>query len=379
VLVFQNALLEPTRPFPVLALLLFNGAAFLEAHGLKFLLQLVAEILARDENLDAVAYDSWTLLVGNPDAQQIAENGRGLANAVVGAPVPVLPVGLTGDEDVPLAPAYFAEYGLSPEISGIEHGTFALERSAWWTECRRRPRPTGSSIEVDETRAAALLDGSLTEAGLLDALSASGVRVVPHLVCHNADEVRAASDTLGFPLAIKISSPDIGHKSGIGAVALDIADPDAAASAFAAVDHAARTAQPEARIDGVLAAPMRRNGLELIVGVKQDPAWGQVLMVGFGGVWVERIDDSALTLLPTTRQTIERKLLDLRSAYLFTGGHGLPEIDLDAVAEQIALIADFALSLGPDLTSLEVNPLWVGESGVEALDALLTFRNAGAV
>ena len=330
------------------------------------------DILSRDENVDAVVYDVWTLLVGNPDEEQIAENGRELARALADAPVPVLPVGLTGSDDIPLVPTYFTELGLSPEILGIEHGTFAMERSVWWTECRARPRPVGRDVEVDEAQAAALMDGSLTEARLLDALAAHGVSVVPHFVCRTVDEVRAAAETLGFPLAIKISSPDIAHKSRIGAVVLDVTDIEAAVGAFAAIGRAARAAHPEARIDGALVAPMNRKGLELIVGVKRDPAWGQVLVVGFGGVWVERIGDSVIILLPTTRENIENKLRGLRGAYLFEGGHGLPQTDLTAVAGQVALIADFAMSLGPDLTSLEVNPLWVGESGIEALDALLT-------
>lgn len=338
----------------------------------------VIDVLTRDENLDGVVYDAWTLLIGSPTDEQIEGNGRELSRVVADASIPVFPGGLTGGDEIPLAASYFTNLGLAPEIGGVEHGTFALERGAWWSECRARPRHVGRHVEVDQQRASSLMDGSVTEARLLDALATHGVSVVPHRVCRSAEEARAAAETLGYPLAIKVSSPDISHKSRIGAVALDVTDAEAAVGAFARVERAARAAEPAARIDGVLVAPMRRNGLELIVGVKRDPAWGPVLMVGFGGVWVERIGDCAITLLPTTGEQIERKLLGLRGAYLFEGGHGLAPTDVSAVAREVALIADFGLSLGPDLTSLEVNPLWVGESGIEALDALLTFRSAAA-
>jgi acyl-CoA synthetase (NDP forming) len=336
------------------------------------------DILARDENVDAVVYDVWSLRIGTPDADQLAANGRALGEVAASVPAPIMPVGLTYDEDTILGPDYFREHGLAPEISGMEHGLFALERGAWWSECRARARVPQSDVAAVDPERSAALRPSLTETRVLDILADAGISVVPHRECSSAAEVVAAANTIGYPVAVKISSPDIAHKSRIGAVVLDVADDTAATAAFATVDRAARAAHPGARIDGVMVAPMRRGGIELIAGVKRDPSWGPVLMLGFGGVWVEQLDDSVITLLPTSLMIIERKLRELRGAYQFDGGHGLRATDLALVASQVMAIGDFAFSLGSDLTSLEINPLWVGDDGertqIEALDALVTFR-----
>jgi succinyl-CoA synthetase beta subunit len=180
-----------------------------------------------------------------------------------------------------------------------------------------------------------------------------------------------AAASLGFPVAIKVSSPDIGHKSRIGAVALDVTDEAAAAAAYASVVDAAHRAHPDADIEGVLVTPMRTGGIELIAGIHRDRAWGPVLMLGFGGVWVETLRDSALSLLPTTRSRVERQLRGLRGAPLFAGGHGLKPADLDAVAGYVLALTTLALDFGDQLQSVEINPLRVHGDVVEALDALV--------
>jgi acetate---CoA ligase (ADP-forming) len=119
---------------------------------------------------------------------------------------------------------------------------------------------------------------------------------------------------------------------------------------------------------------MRDGGIELLVGVITDPAWGQVLAVGFGGVWVEILKDTALLVLPASRDQILSALRNLRGAKLFDGPRGTEKADLDAVADAIAAIAALAGRLGDRLETLEVNPLLVRGSDVEALDALITWR-----
>jgi succinyl-CoA synthetase beta subunit len=129
-----------------------------------------------------------------------------------------------------------------------------------------------------------------------------------------------------------------------------------------------------ARVDGVLVAPMRSNGLELFVGCTRDAQWGHVIAVGLGGVWVEVLQDVSLRPLPIDAAEVKRMFGELRGAKLLQGVRGMPAADLDTLAAVVARIGDAAVALGPDLEALEVNPLWVRGADVEALDALAVWR-----
>jgi acyl-CoA synthetase (NDP forming) len=110
--------------------------------------------------------------------------------------------------------------------------------------------------------------------------------------------------------------------------------------------------------------------VELLVGTLRDPQWGAVLAVGLGGIRVEALGDSQLTLLPTTAEHVKTMLSQLRGAKLLQGFRGAPPVDLEKLARVIVAIGEAALELGPDLEALEVNPLWARESHIEALDGL---------
>jgi succinyl-CoA synthetase beta subunit len=127
-------------------------------------------------------------------------------------------------------------------------------------------------------------------------------------------------------------------------------------------------------VRGALVQPMRAGGIELLVGIVTDPAWGQVLAVGLGGIFVEILRDTAVAVLPVGRGEIRQSLQGLRGARLFDGPRGTAKADLDAVADAIAAVAALAGRLGDQLEALEINPLLVRGSHVEALDTLLTWR-----
>ena len=139
--------------------------------------------------------------------------------------------------------------------------------------------------------------------------------------------------------------------------------------------RAAGIAVPEASVDGVLVTPMRTGGAELSAGVTVDPAFGPVLAVGLGGIWVEVLNDTSLRLLPVDAAEVRRMLGELRGLPLLQGARGAAPADLDAVAEAIAGLGEVALTLNGALNgalrALEVNPLWVNGDQVEALDVLV--------
>ena len=132
--------------------------------------------------------------------------------------------------------------------------------------------------------------------------------------------------------------------------------------------------QPDAHIEGILVSPMRPAGTELLVGVLRDDLWGPVLTVGLGGVWTEVLKDTAVRVLPVQRDEVEKMLGELRGAALLRGARGQEGVDLQAVSEVIYRVGNLALALGPQLDALEINPLLVKGSRVEALDVLVNWR-----
>jgi len=154
--------------------------------------------------------------------------------------------------------------------------------------------------------------------------------------------------------------------------------PEDAASAFEAIMTDVRRVRPDARIDGIIVSPMRGGGIELLVGVTRDATWGLILAIGFGGVLVELLADVALAPLPVSRDEVIDLLGRLRGAKMFQGFRGAPAIDVAAVADVIVKIGNAAIALGSDLQSLEINPLLVRGDKIEALDALVAWREIHA-
>ena len=206
-------------------------------------------------------------------------------------------------------------------------------------------------------------------------LGKQGVPVIPSRLATNASEAAESASELGGAVVCKIASPDIAHKTEAGGVRLEV-DPGDAGRVHDEIVASARAYNPSARIDGVLVAPMRSGGTELIVGVVNDPEWGLAITVGSGGVLTEVMGDSQTRLLPIDEQEARDMVLALKGAKLLQGFRGAPSADLDALARAIVAIGDAAAVLGPDLAALEVNPLRVSGSEIEALDALAVWNDA---
>jgi len=264
--------------------------------------------------------------------------------------------------------------GVRYVIPGLRQAVVALRNVAWWSEATRNPdaQAPPALVPVPDP---ARRRGTWSEHAARALLAEAGIPVVPARLAASADEAVKAAADLGGPLSVKIVSADILHKSDIGGVRLDVpADEDAVRAAYRAVTAAAPDG---ARIEGVLVSPMRRGGAELLVGVVRDPQWGPVLAVAIGGLFVEVLRDSALAPLPVTPGQAGRLLDRLRGRAVLDGVRGAAPADRHALTAVIARIGDLALALGDSLESLEVNPLLVDGARIEALDAVVTWREHG--
>jgi succinyl-CoA synthetase beta subunit len=189
-------------------------------------------------------------------------------------------------------------------------------------------------------------------------------------MANSAGEAAEIARRVGLPVALKICSAQITHKSDIGGVVLGLSTEDDVRAGYEKV-RAAGDAVTGASIDGVLVTPMRSGGAELLAGVTIDPTFGPVLAVGLGGIWVEILKDTSLRVLPVDTAEVKRMLGELRGLPLLQGARGTQAANLDAVAEAIAGLGSTALSLNGALRAMEVNPLYVNGDQVEALDVLV--------
>jgi acetyltransferase len=189
------------------------------------------------------------------------------------------------------------------------------------------------------------------------ALAAYGIVLPPTRLAKSAAEAVSLAGEIGYPVALKLDSPDISHKSDIGGVILDLADATAVRTAFEAIVDKARAASPTATINGALVQKMLGGGQELIVGVRRDPQFGPLVLVGSGGVEVELQRDVATGIAPLSQTQAERLLDATLAGTRMKGWRGLPPADRPAVIDALRRLAQIACDF-PEIAELEINPLY---------------------
>jgi acetate---CoA ligase (ADP-forming) len=202
-------------------------------------------------------------------------------------------------------------------------------------------------------------------------LQAFGVPVVDEHVAASAGAAVRAAQVLGYPVALKILSSDIAHKSDMGGVRINLADEDAVRAAYEAIMEGARNHCPGASVQGVVVQRQEDQGTELLLGVVRDPVFGPVMTVGLGGVWAEVFGDIAHAPLPVSPELAARLLRSLKAWPLLGGYRKAPAADAHAIAQAMASMSRAALALGADLDQMEINPLIARPDGVVAVDALV--------
>ena len=203
-------------------------------------------------------------------------------------------------------------------------------------------------------------------------IARAGIPVAPERLCATIAEARTAAAEIGYPVVLKVVSPDIAHKTEVGGVALNLVDEHALGHAWTAMADSLRRRAATARIDGFAMHPYLTGGFELIVGCSIDPELGKVVMMGSGGIWAEVIDDIGFVALPASRDEIRAVLLGLRIAPILDGARGMAALDVDAAVDSIARLAQ-AYQREAWVGEVDINPLLVRPRGlgVVALDVLV--------
>jgi acyl-CoA synthetase (NDP forming) len=338
------------------------------AIGKKDIFRGCIEAIASDEGIDAVI--PIMTMSAKSDVLQIAAAAKAAVK-----PVAVLWTGGCNDEPAltarTLAADGVAVYRntlscVKAVRAAMRYGEFRRERQG-----RKLPQPPA---DMDVAKAKALLAGASgpqTERRSKEVLAALGFPVTRETLARTRDEAAALAAKIGGPVALKIESADIAHKTESGAIRLGVTGEAAVRTAFDEVMAAAKAYRPDAKLDGVLVQEMVGRGVEVMVGLTYDPVFGPVLVVGAGGVYVEVFRDIAYRIPPIGVDEAHDMLRELKSYKLLEGARGAARADIPALCELVSRLSHAAVALGGRIRELDLNPVIVLERGVRVVDALI--------
>ncbi|MGB7950493.1 MAG: acetate--CoA ligase family protein [Candidatus Binatia bacterium] len=259
-----------------------------------------------------------------------------------------------------------------PLMEGAECATTTLRNLAGYRDFERN-RLANTATKTAVASAKKLPSGLMSSEAAFTLFDQFGISVVPTVLTRSADEAVAAAERVGFPVALKIESADITHKSDVGGVALKLYDGEAVRNAYGQLLSETSRRAPSSRVDGVVVQRMAGAGVEMILGITRDPLFGPVVLCGFGGVFVEVLKDVAVGIPPLSRDQAHDMLKRLRGFAILGGVRGKPPADIDALCGAIVGLSRLASSFGDQLAGLDINPLIVLSKGggVVAVDALV--------
>ena len=258
-----------------------------------------------------------------------------------------------------------------PFLESTETTMLALRHAREHRRFLDRAEPVAPSAPAGRPRAR--LSGTLGATEAMALLSEFGVPVVESIAAKDAAAAAVAADRVGYPVVLKIDSPDIAHKTDVGGVRVGLGDAAAVRAAFGAMLDEVRRRAPAARLDGALVQRMIPGGREMILGVKTDPLFGPAVLCGLGGVFVEQLRDVALRLPPIGPADAAAMIAELRGAAILSGARGRAPADTRALADAIVRVAALADAHRDSLRALDINPLLVLDEGrgVVAVDWLI--------
>jgi len=331
------------------------------------------ETVLADPNVNAVV-----ALLAPQAMTQVEQTAQAIYEAAKESPKPVLACMMGGQKM--RAGEHFLDAHRIPSYAYPEQAVGALARMARYRERLSEPEPELVHFEVDAQKVrqvfAAVRAESRVNLGEVEArevLSAYGFRVPEAQLARSADEAVQIAEGIGYPVVMKISSPDILHKSDIGAVRVGIADPVQVADTFDLIMLRTQRYMPNAQLRGVLVQEMIRGGKEVILGVSRDPQFGPLIMFGLGGIYVEVLKDVSFRVAPLDRRHATQMIHEIRGAPLLGGVRGERPADTDAIIDGLLRVSQLTLDF-PEIVEMDINPLAALEPGrgVVAIDSRIT-------
>lgn len=343
------------------------------------LIRRVMGILARDPNPPDVVVVCLHSVFDAPwgAAFNVPRTISGLVDAKESGGARLLCVFLSGDANVV---ALARDRGLTAfsDATTTIRGLAALAGTSG--SHKQRPSTSTSASAAGQLPPKQATGGvqALSEAATKDRLKAAGLPVPRGGLARSPEEAAELAETIGFPVVLKLSSPDLPHKSDVGAVRLNLRTRGEVIEAGRAVIAAGQRALGRPATGGILVEEMVSDGLEMIAGIRRDPNLGPTLLLGLGGIYVEVFRTFALRVLPVTKDELLEMIRESDFFPLLSGSRGRPEADIDALASFLCDLAAFIEDQGSDIVQLDLNPLAVRPAGlgVSVLDALAYLEDA---
>ncbi len=327
------------------------------------------------------AVDGILILLTPQAMTKPAETARAIAANLDGSK-PVL-ASFMGGSDVLPGRRELAAAGL-PDYESPERAVAALKAMYQYGVWKRRPPRLVTRFPVNRRRVERIITRrrrtgrlQLGEVKAKDILKAYGFHVLPGHLAITAEEAAEVARFIGFPVAMKIVSPNIIHKTDLGGVRLNLGSSREVEDAFELMTLRINQHAPEAVIEGIYVEKMAESGLEIILGMTRDPQFGPMLMFGLGGIFVEVMKDVTFYLAPITEDEAIQMLKSTRSYEMLKGKRGSKEVDIHAIAGALQRISQLTTDF-PQIIELDINPLIVGEIGTDPVvaDARMTFAPA---
>jgi acyl-CoA synthetase (NDP forming) len=208
----------------------------------------------------------------------------------------------------------------------------------------------------------------LTEIESKQILEEAGITTANARLARTAKEAVEAASEFGYPVVLKIVSPEVTHKSDVGGVKLDLGSAEAVAAAFEEITKAVKDQQPDAHIEGVAVQKMARPGIEVIVGMSKDPQFGPVLMFGLGGILVEVLKDVAFRIVPLEPRDARQMIREIKGFPVLEGFRGQEPADLEALEKLLLKVSAF-VEAHAEIEELDLNPVFAYKDGALAVDA----------
>ena len=217
----------------------------------------------------------------------------------------------------------------------------------------------------------------LTEIESKELLKEAGINVIDTRLATSSEEAVSISQQIGFPVVLKISTPDIIHKSDAGGVKVGLKTPKQVTKAYDDILKAAKQNNPQARIQGISVQKMARPGVEVIIGMSKDAQFGPMIMFGLGGIWVELLKDVSFRITPLTRRDAAEMIGEIKGYPLLTGYRGQEAVDITRLEDFILKVSDFAEN-NPEIKELDLNPVFAYSNDAVAVDARIILEDSDA-
>jgi acyl-CoA synthetase (NDP forming) len=325
-----------------------------------------AEALLSDPGIGSLCVP---MVAGSPKLAMDKVNALLPAMVASGKPAVIAVLG----DDFPIPPEFIASFrgkGI-PVLRSPERALRALAYATAYGQMLAETAATPASIPAPPLPRT----GTLPEHECKAYLKALSIAVPKGALTRDIEAATRVAQRVRFPVALKVQSATLTHKSDVGGVVLNIGSPNALMESWQRTMRGIWAVQPDFKLDGMLIEKMAPPGIEMIVGAKRDPGWGPVVMVGLGGIWTEALDDVRLMPADLSAEQVTAEIRRLKGARVLAGLRGAPPSDVAAVAD-VAVRLGALMRARPEIAEIDINPLVVYPRGVLALDALIVVATA---